>query len=105
MLGAVLWPVSLVCADMCVDRCAPPCVQYSGVNMADAHDVVVVAINYRLGGVGFLALPELQAETVRGRVVSAPRGGRGRGRCRHLTGVREFAPPAAQQHNRKHGDA
>ncbi|HUT55633.1 MAG TPA: carboxylesterase/lipase family protein [bacterium] len=35
---------------------------YDGANLAAQRDVVVVTINYRLGALGFLALPELSAE-------------------------------------------
>ncbi|MEM9860477.1 MAG: carboxylesterase family protein [Myxococcota bacterium] len=35
---------------------------YNGANLAEVGDVVVVSINYRLGILGGLALPELQAE-------------------------------------------
>jgi para-nitrobenzyl esterase len=36
---------------------------YAGANLARAGDVVVVTVNYRLGPLGFLALPELSAES------------------------------------------
>ena len=36
---------------------------YDGARLADEGDVVVVTINYRLGALGFLALPELIAES------------------------------------------
>ncbi|HUT54181.1 MAG TPA: carboxylesterase/lipase family protein [bacterium] len=35
---------------------------YDGANLAADRDVVVVTINYRLGALGFMALPELAAE-------------------------------------------
>jgi para-nitrobenzyl esterase len=35
---------------------------YSGAHLASARDVVVVTINYRLGALGFMALPELAME-------------------------------------------
>lgn len=39
---------------------------YDGANLARDADVVVVSINYRLGVLGGLAIPELQAEDARG---------------------------------------
>jgi para-nitrobenzyl esterase len=41
---------------------------WDGADLARDGDVVVVSINYRLGALGFLALPELQAEDPHGRV-------------------------------------
>jgi len=39
---------------------------YDGAHMASRNDVVVVTINYRLGPLGFLALPELKEEDPKG---------------------------------------
>ncbi len=39
---------------------------YHGANLAAKHNVVVVSINYRLGALGFLALPELAQEDPNG---------------------------------------
>jgi para-nitrobenzyl esterase len=39
---------------------------YRGANLAATRDVVVVTINYRLGALGFLALPELAQEDPNG---------------------------------------
>jgi len=39
---------------------------YDGAHLASRNDVVVVTINYRLGALGFLALPELKDEDPRG---------------------------------------
>jgi para-nitrobenzyl esterase len=39
---------------------------YNGEHLAREHDVVVVTINYRLGVLGYLALPELSAESEHG---------------------------------------
>ncbi|KAA0152499.1 hypothetical protein FNF28_07030 [Cafeteria roenbergensis] len=36
---------------------------YDGTNLATKHNVIIVAPNYRLNSLGFLALPELAAET------------------------------------------
>lgn len=36
---------------------------YDGQRVVDAHDVVMVSIQYRLGPLGFLALPQLAAES------------------------------------------
>ncbi|MGI9323848.1 MAG: carboxylesterase/lipase family protein [Pseudomonadales bacterium] len=36
---------------------------YDGAYLADTYDVVVVTLNYRLGAAGFLAMPELSAES------------------------------------------
>jgi len=36
---------------------------YDGANLAGLQDLVVVSINYRLGALGFLALPELAGES------------------------------------------
>ena len=38
---------------------------YDGARLAEEGDVVVVTINYRIGALGFLALPELSAESDR----------------------------------------
>jgi para-nitrobenzyl esterase len=38
---------------------------YDGLSLAEREDAVVVTINYRLGAFGFLALPELTAESAR----------------------------------------
>lgn len=37
---------------------------YDGQRVVDAHDVVMVSIQYRLGPLGFLALPQLSAESM-----------------------------------------
>ena len=39
---------------------------YNGARLAAGRDVVVVTSNYRLGGLGYLALPELKAEDPNG---------------------------------------
>ncbi len=39
---------------------------YGGSHLTNAHEVVVVTVNYRLGTLGFLALPELSAESGQG---------------------------------------
>jgi len=39
---------------------------YNGKNLAGEKDVVLVTVNYRLGGLGFLALPELKSEDKNG---------------------------------------
>lgn len=39
---------------------------YDGVNLTRQNDVIVVTMNYRLGALGFLALPELQASETTG---------------------------------------
>jgi para-nitrobenzyl esterase len=36
---------------------------YDGTSFARAHDVVVVTINYRLGALGFLTLPDRRASS------------------------------------------
>ena len=41
---------------------------YDGAHQASRNDVVVVTINYRLGPLGFLALPELKEEDPKGGV-------------------------------------
>jgi para-nitrobenzyl esterase len=39
---------------------------YNGANLAELKDMVVVTINYRLGALGFLSLPELAQEDPKG---------------------------------------
>ena len=39
---------------------------YDGFNLTQTHDVIVMSMNYRLGVLGFLALPELQASETAG---------------------------------------
>jgi len=43
-------------------RAARPC-RYRGKHLAALRDVIVVEFNYRLGALGFLALPQLFNES------------------------------------------